>query len=63
MNLWFRLIGEMIAKPLPEASENLEPLLQPIEPEERKIWPWWKVQLNHIHTPHPIRRHVITTYL
>lgn len=46
VNLWFRVIGEIIQKPLPEAEEGLEPTGQPKDPDERKMWPWWKVQLT-----------------
>jgi len=43
VNLWFQLIAHIMNKPLPEASENIEPLNQPISHEDRKKWPWWKV--------------------
>lgn len=41
---WFRVIGYVIEKVLPEASEGIEPLGQPILHEERKSWPWWKLK-------------------
>lgn len=44
VGLWFSIIGQIMAKPLPEASEGLEPLHQPTDPEERKQWPWWKLK-------------------
>jgi importin-7 len=43
VNLWFELIAGILNKTLPEASEGLEPAGQPVDPEERKSWPWWKV--------------------
>lgn len=42
--LWFNIIGEIMAKRLPEASEGLEPHGQPTDPEERKHWPWWRLK-------------------
>eukprot|EP01039_Chlorochromonas_danica_P004922 gene4922-5403_t len=44
VSLWFTIIGEIMAKRLPEASEGIEPLGQPTAPEERKQWPWWKLK-------------------
>jgi hypothetical protein len=41
---WLELIGLVIAKPLPEASEGLEPAGQPTTEEERNQWPWWKLK-------------------
>lgn len=43
VNLWFQLVAAIINKRLPEASEGIEPLHQPVPFEERKSWPWWKV--------------------
>ncbi len=48
VNLWFSLIGKILEKPLPEASEGIEPLNQPISKEEKTQWPWWKVILLYI---------------
>mmetsp|Transcript_23745 Transcript_23745/g.34001 ORF Transcript_23745/g.34001 Transcript_23745/m.34001 type:complete len:1123 (-) Transcript_23745:74-3442(-) len=44
VNLWFQLIAHIMNKPLPEASENIEPLNQPLSYEDRKKWPWWKLK-------------------
>lgn len=44
ITFWFNLLATLTNKPLPEASENLEPLGQPERPEERELWPWWKVK-------------------
>jgi hypothetical protein len=44
VNFWFQIIGQIIDKPLPEASEGLEPLGQPTDREERAAWPWWKLK-------------------
>ena len=49
MNLWFQLIGHIMDKKLPEASENIEPFNQPLEYEDRKKWPWWKVFILVLH--------------
>ena len=38
-------------KKLPEASENIEPFNQPLEYEDRKKWPWWKVFILVLHVP------------
>lgn len=43
VNFWFQAIAHILNKPLHEASENIEPLGQPIDPQERTQWPWWKV--------------------
>jgi importin-7 len=43
VNFWFSMIAQVLDKPLPEASEGLEPAGQPVDPEERTAWPWWKV--------------------
>ena len=65
VNLWFELIGHIMNKPLPEASENKEPLNQPTEYEERKKWPWWKVHtLIHTYTSlHPYVHTYKYTYI
>jgi len=44
VNLWFNIVSEILNKRLPEAHEGLEPLHQPIDPDERKVWPWWKLK-------------------
>lgn len=44
VNFWFRVIAYIIQKPLPEASTGQEPLNQPVEPEEKRAWPWWKLK-------------------
>lgn len=44
MNLWFNFISEIMNKVLPEASEGLEPVGQPVEIDQRKQWPWWKLK-------------------
>ena len=41
VNAWFQMIGSIVQKALPEASEGLEPLGQPTLPEERKVRRWW----------------------
>ncbi len=41
--LWFSALGHLLQKPLPEATEGLEPTGQPVDPEARKQWPWWRV--------------------
>ena len=41
--LWFQLLTKMLDKKLPEASEGIEPVGQPVDPAERRQWPWWKV--------------------
>jgi hypothetical protein len=46
VGLWFNCIAQIMMKRLPEASENVEPLGQPLEVEERKQWPWWKVSTS-----------------
>jgi hypothetical protein len=43
VNFWFQAIAHIMDKVLPEASENKEPLGQPISVEERTMWPWWRV--------------------
>ncbi len=45
VNLWFNLIGKLLGKRLPEASEGIEPFGQPTDPDDRLKWPWWKVIL------------------
>lgn len=44
VNFWFGMIAQILDKPLPEASEGLEPAGQPTDPEDRAAWPWWKVR-------------------
>eukprot|EP00614_Pseudopedinella_elastica_P016143 CAMPEP_0172650106 /NCGR_PEP_ID=MMETSP1068-20121228/242126_1 /TAXON_ID=35684 /ORGANISM="Pseudopedinella elastica, Strain CCMP716" /LENGTH=1202 /DNA_ID=CAMNT_0013464469 /DNA_START=137 /DNA_END=3746 /DNA_ORIENTATION=+ len=45
MGQWIELIGALIAKPLPEASEpDAQPAGQPEAAEERAAWPWWKLK-------------------
>lgn len=41
---WFVVIRSVLAKPLPEANEGLEPAGQPTSVEDRNAWPWWKVK-------------------
>lgn len=41
---WIELFRRLLAKRLPEASEGVEPLGQPVETEERNRWPWWKAK-------------------
>jgi importin-7 len=41
---WFDILTRALAKPLPEASTGLEPRNQPVDLEQRKAWPWWKVK-------------------
>ena len=43
VNLWFTILGTVLDKRLPEASEGIEPLGQPTDPEARKAWVWWKL--------------------
>ena len=44
VNAWFQIIGHILQKELPEASEGKEPSGQPLSLEDRKVWPWWKVR-------------------
>ncbi|RHY59605.1 hypothetical protein DYB34_002793 [Aphanomyces astaci] len=44
MSAWMDLFRQILAKRLPEASESLEPLHQPTDPDAREKWPWWKVK-------------------
>jgi hypothetical protein len=44
VTLWFGYITEIMNKPLPEASEGVEPFGQPTDVDERKAWPWWKLK-------------------
>ena len=44
VNLWFDILGRVFKKPLHEASQNIEPIGQPIDIDERRKWPWWKVK-------------------
>lgn len=44
VNLWFQAIAAIVDKPLPEAEEGIEPVGQPKDPDERKMWPWWKLK-------------------
>ncbi len=48
VNLWFQIISEVLNKHLPESSEGLEPFNQPTDPDERKVWPWWKVAFGNL---------------
>ena len=43
VNAWFQILGHILQKDLPEASEGKEPSGQPLSLEDRKVWPWWKV--------------------
>lgn len=49
VNFWFQIIAQILDKALPEASEGLEPAGQPVDPEQRAAWPWWKVSLYTKH--------------
>lgn len=44
VNLWFNMIAEVMNKRLPEASEGIEPVGQPVNVSDRKTWPWWKLK-------------------
>lgn len=44
LQLWFNLMVELMNKRLPEASEGIEPLGQPLDFHERRNWPWWKLK-------------------
>lgn len=44
VNLWFQMIASILQKDLPEASTGLEPLGQPVDKEDRRNWPWWKLK-------------------
>jgi len=41
---WMEACLALLQKPLPEASEGLEPAGQPTDEEERMAWPWWKAK-------------------
>lgn len=41
---WIEMFRRLLAKRLPEASEGVEPLGQPVAVEERNRWPWWKAK-------------------
>jgi hypothetical protein len=41
---WMEAINFVLVKPLPEASEGLEPAGQPTDIDERYRWPWWKAK-------------------
>ena len=43
---WFQIISQILQKRLPEAHEGLEPAGQPVDPGERKQWPWWRVSVH-----------------
>ena len=43
VSFWFNTFGHIMMKPLPEGSEGIEPLGQPLDLDARKMWPWWKV--------------------
>jgi hypothetical protein len=44
VNFWFQLMANIMNKPLPEGSSGEQPTGQPVDKEERKQWPWWKVK-------------------
>lgn len=44
VNLWFNSLAYILQKPLPEASEGIEPVGQPTSVSDRKQWPWWKLK-------------------
>ena len=50
VNGWFQMIGSIVQKTLPEASEGLDPPGQPIAPEERKVSFYIIVSLSY-HNP------------
>lgn len=41
---WMDIMRQVIAKPLPEGSEGVEPTGQPTDEDERNQWPWWKLK-------------------
>lgn len=44
VNFWFQFIVQILNKRLPEASEGIEPLGQPIEKSAREAWVWWRLK-------------------
>uniref|UniRef100_A0A7S1G649 Importin N-terminal domain-containing protein n=1 Tax=Bicosoecida sp. CB-2014 TaxID=1486930 RepID=A0A7S1G649_9STRA len=42
--VWLDMFNALLAKPLPEASEGLEPVGQPTDVDARMAWPWWKAK-------------------
>jgi hypothetical protein len=62
---WFQFLSTCLEKPLPEASEGLEPAGQPVEKEAREKWPWWKVKkwssriMQHIMSRYGNPKHVV----
>lgn len=48
VGLWFNIMGKLMIKRLPEASEGLEPYGQPVDDDDRRNWPWWKVCLVYL---------------
>jgi hypothetical protein len=44
LDQFFEMLAFLLNKRLPEAHENIEPLGQPVDPDERSAWPWWKVK-------------------
>ena len=44
VNFWFTTLATILEKPLPEASEGIEPTGQPEDIDERKTWGWWKLK-------------------
>ena len=42
---WLDLIGVIVTMPLPEAdAPGASPPGQPVEVEQRNVWPWWKLK-------------------
>ena len=44
VTLWFNIMSKLMLKRLPEAVEGIEPFGQPVDEDERRKWPWWKVR-------------------
>lgn len=45
INFWFQFMSFILEKNLPENDgSGSEPIGQPIHPDERKQWPWWKAK-------------------
>lgn len=42
--VWLDMFNALLAKPLPEAEEGLEPAGQPKDVDDRVQWPWWKAK-------------------
>jgi importin-7 len=44
VNGWFQIIGHILQKNLPENAEGIAPHGQPLDKDERRAWPWWKLK-------------------